>query len=173
MNEHEEILAAVLEATKLDGDGIATIGGDSLPLAEWLSTHRELTRLSRPLLAALAERYSPDPTAEVVSPFVANPAAAIVMTSVISRAEVKYGYKAYPFSYLEAGHIAQNMLLAAAGAGIGAGAGVLPQRLPGALRLRPAPRGDPRRRGHSALPGRDPEGLAGAHPGARRCRERP
>jgi SagB-type dehydrogenase family enzyme len=59
-------------------------------------------------------------TAEVVSPFVTNPAAAIVMTSVISRLEVKYGYKAYPFSYLEAGHMAQNMLLAAAGAGIGA-----------------------------------------------------
>lgn len=59
-------------------------------------------------------------TAEVVSPFVTNPGAAIVMTSVISRAEVKYAYKAYPFSYLEAGHMAQNILLAAAGAGIGA-----------------------------------------------------
>ncbi len=57
---------------------------------------------------------------ELVSPFVSNPAAAIVMTSVISRAEVKYGYKAYPFSYIEAGHLAQNLLLAAAGAGIGA-----------------------------------------------------
>lgn len=56
---------------------------------------------------------------EIVSPFISNPAAAIVMTSVISRAEVKYGYKAYPFSYLEAGHIAQNILLAAAGSGIG------------------------------------------------------
>jgi len=57
---------------------------------------------------------------EIVSPFVPNPAAAIVMTSVISRAEVKYGYKAYPFSYLEAGHLAQNILLAAAGSQINA-----------------------------------------------------
>jgi SagB-type dehydrogenase family enzyme len=55
---------------------------------------------------------------EIVSPFISNPAAAIVMTSVISRAEVKYGYKAYPFSYLEAGHLAQNILLAAAGSAI-------------------------------------------------------
>jgi SagB-type dehydrogenase family enzyme len=55
---------------------------------------------------------------EIVSPFISNPAAAIVMTSVISRAEVKYGYKAYPFSYLEAGHLAQNILLAAAGSEI-------------------------------------------------------
>lgn len=59
-------------------------------------------------------------TAEVVSPFITNPAAAIVMTSVISRAEVKYGYKAYPFSYLEAGHMAQNMVLASAAQGLGA-----------------------------------------------------
>jgi SagB-type dehydrogenase family enzyme len=58
-------------------------------------------------------------TAELVSPFITNPSAAIVMTSVISRAEVKYGYKAYPFSYLEAGHMAQNILLASAGRGIG------------------------------------------------------
>lgn len=57
---------------------------------------------------------------EIVSPFVSNPAAAIVITSVISRAEVKYGYKAYPFSYLEAGHLAQNILLTAAGNGVGA-----------------------------------------------------
>lgn len=57
---------------------------------------------------------------EIVSPFVSDPAIAIVMTSVISRAEVKYGYKAYPFSYLEAGHMAQNLLLAASGAGIDA-----------------------------------------------------
>ncbi len=58
-------------------------------------------------------------TAELVSPFVSNPAAAIVMTSVISRAEVKYGHKAYPFSYLEAGHMAQNMVLVSASQGIG------------------------------------------------------
>ncbi len=63
----------------------------------------------------LAERSD-----EIVSPFVSNPAAAIVMTSVLSRAEVKYRYKALPFSYLEAGHMAQNMLLAAAASGVGA-----------------------------------------------------
>ena len=33
---------------------------------------------------------------------------------------MKYGYKAYPFSYLEAGHLAQNILLAAAGSQINA-----------------------------------------------------
>ncbi|TWG88208.1 sulfite reductase (NADPH) flavoprotein alpha-component [Luteimonas sp. J16] len=52
----EPLVAQVLEATRLDGDAVATVGGDSLPLAEWLATRRELTRLSRPFLATLAER---------------------------------------------------------------------------------------------------------------------
>lgn len=51
---------------------------------------------------------------ELVSPYVSNPAAAIVFTSVIARSEVKYGLKSYPFSLIEAGHMAQNICLAAA-----------------------------------------------------------
>ena len=56
---------------------------------------------------------------DFVSPFIKNPALAIVMTSVISRAEVKYGLKAYPFSLIEAGHIAQNISLLSAKYNIG------------------------------------------------------
>src|SRR5690606_28434853 len=52
----ESLVAAVLEATRLDGDAAATVGDDTLPLSEWLATRRELTRLSRPFLAAHAER---------------------------------------------------------------------------------------------------------------------
>ncbi len=44
-----------LQATGLDRDAAVTLGGKTLPLAEWLATERELTRLSRPFLAALAE----------------------------------------------------------------------------------------------------------------------
>lgn len=57
---------------------------------------------------------------EIISTNLTNPAATIVLTSVISRSEVKYWYKAYPFSYLEAGHIGQNIVLAAAEKDIGA-----------------------------------------------------
>ncbi|WP_202841275.1 assimilatory sulfite reductase (NADPH) flavoprotein subunit [Luteimonas saliphila] len=64
----EPLVAAVLEATKLDGDAIATIGSDTLPLAEWLATHRELTRLSRPLLATLAERADADELRGLLEP---------------------------------------------------------------------------------------------------------
>ncbi len=56
---------------------------------------------------------------EIVSPYLDNASAAIVFTSVIPRAEVKYGIKAYPYSLIEAGHIAQNMQLTCAKYDIG------------------------------------------------------
>lgn len=62
------LVAQVLEATRLDGDAVATEGGDSLPLAEWLATRRELTRLSRPFLAALAERSGSAELARLLEP---------------------------------------------------------------------------------------------------------
>jgi len=46
---------------------------------------------------------------KIVSFALHNPSAAIIFTSVISRQEVKYGYKAYPYSFIEAGHMAQNI----------------------------------------------------------------
>ncbi len=49
---------------------------------------------------------------EIVSPYLSNTALALIFTSVISRAEVKYGAKAYPYSLIEAGHMAQNVQLA-------------------------------------------------------------
>ncbi len=48
---------------------------------------------------------------KIVSFALHNPSAAIIFTSVISRLEVKYGYKAYPYSFIEAGHMAQNIEL--------------------------------------------------------------
>src|SRR5690606_7039446 len=64
----ESLVASVLEATGLDGDATATVGEDSLPLAEWLATRRELTRLSRPFLATLAERSGDAALAELLAP---------------------------------------------------------------------------------------------------------
>ncbi|MBI2583765.1 MAG: SagB/ThcOx family dehydrogenase [Candidatus Aenigmarchaeota archaeon] len=56
---------------------------------------------------------------EIVSDYLRNTSAAIVLTSVLARSEVKYGVKAYPYSLLEAGHMAQNILLACTELGIG------------------------------------------------------
>ncbi len=64
----EALVEAVLAATGLDGDAAATVGDDTLPLSEWLASRRELTRLSRPLLAALAERSGAAELAQLLEP---------------------------------------------------------------------------------------------------------
>lgn len=51
----EPLVASVLQASKLDGDAVASFAGESLPLSKWLATRRELTRLSRPFLTAHAQ----------------------------------------------------------------------------------------------------------------------
>ncbi|MCX6815587.1 MAG: SagB/ThcOx family dehydrogenase, partial [Candidatus Aenigmarchaeota archaeon] len=56
---------------------------------------------------------------ELISPYLENPAATIVFTSVIARSEVKYGHKGYTYSFIEAGHIGQNIHLACTEIGIG------------------------------------------------------
>jgi sulfite reductase (NADPH) flavoprotein alpha-component len=48
------LVAAVLRALELDGEQAVTQGEQALPLHEWLSTKRELTRLSRPFVATHA-----------------------------------------------------------------------------------------------------------------------
>ena len=56
---------------------------------------------------------------ELISPYLENPAATIIFTSVIARSEVKYGLRAYPYSLIEAGHMGQNLQLAASEIGVG------------------------------------------------------
>ena len=48
------LVDAVLGTLGLDGDQPVSLGGQTLPLREWLSSRRELTRLSRPFLSAHA-----------------------------------------------------------------------------------------------------------------------
>ena len=71
-------------------------------------------------LEVLWEKDLSDQAIEIVSPYVSQPAVALVFTAVIARAEVKYGARAYPFSLLEAGHMAQNISLTCTKHGIGA-----------------------------------------------------
>ena len=126
-------VAAVLRSCRIIGERNGTerrsypSGGARFPVelyllafrVEGLETgcyHYELKNERLEVLwpANLAER-----TEEIVSPFVADPAAALVMTSVISRSEVKYGVRALPFSLIEAGHMAQNIQLACAARSLG------------------------------------------------------
>ncbi|PZQ19604.1 MAG: assimilatory sulfite reductase (NADPH) flavoprotein subunit [Rhodanobacter denitrificans] len=50
------LVEAVLAALGADGEHAVTVAGDTLPLAQWLSGRRELTRLTRPFVAAHAQR---------------------------------------------------------------------------------------------------------------------
>ncbi|MGV8960998.1 MAG: assimilatory sulfite reductase (NADPH) flavoprotein subunit [Stenotrophomonas sp.] len=50
------LVESVLQTLKLDGDTTVSHDGDTLPLAQWLASRRELTRLSRPFLALHGER---------------------------------------------------------------------------------------------------------------------
>jgi sulfite reductase (NADPH) flavoprotein alpha-component len=52
----QELVEAVLSATGLSGDADVAHDGHSRPLSQWLAEHRELTRISRPLLTSVAER---------------------------------------------------------------------------------------------------------------------
>jgi len=56
---------------------------------------------------------------EIVSEPIKNPSVSIFMTSVLSRSEIKYGIKAFGYSLLEAGHMAQNLSLMAERLGLG------------------------------------------------------
>ncbi|MEM3121858.1 MAG: SagB/ThcOx family dehydrogenase [Candidatus Pacearchaeota archaeon] len=71
-------------------------------------------------LEVLLRKNLDDKIIEICGTNIKNPAATLVLTSVISRSEVKYWYKSLPFSYLEAGHLGQNIVLAAVENNIGA-----------------------------------------------------
>lgn len=50
------LVEALLQTLRLDGDAAVSQGAETLPLREWLAARREITRLSRPFVAAHAER---------------------------------------------------------------------------------------------------------------------
>lgn len=62
------LVDAILTATGLDGDTDVAHDGHSRPLAQWLGEHRELTRISRPLLATVAERSGNSDLAGLLEP---------------------------------------------------------------------------------------------------------
>ncbi len=71
-------------------------------------------------LETLWKKDLDDKQEEIMGTNIINPAATFVLTSVLSRSEVKYWHNALPFSYLEAGHMGQNIILSAAENHIGA-----------------------------------------------------
>jgi sulfite reductase (NADPH) flavoprotein alpha-component len=64
----QRLVEQVLQAAALDGDTDVTLGADTLPLHAWLRDRRELTRLSRPFVAAHAERTGSDDLKNALAP---------------------------------------------------------------------------------------------------------
>jgi len=54
------LVDALLTTLNLDGDAPVALTGEELPLREWLSSRREVTRLSRPFIASHAELVGDD-----------------------------------------------------------------------------------------------------------------
>ncbi|MGH8033418.1 MAG: assimilatory sulfite reductase (NADPH) flavoprotein subunit [Luteimonas sp.] len=52
----DALVDAVLATLRLDGNAVVTLDGTALPLRDWLSERRELTKLARPFVAAHAAR---------------------------------------------------------------------------------------------------------------------
>lgn len=62
------LVEPVLQALQLDGHAEVTVGAETLPLSEWLAARRELTKLSRPFLAAHAERSGAEELKRLLDP---------------------------------------------------------------------------------------------------------
>ncbi|WP_411832942.1 assimilatory sulfite reductase (NADPH) flavoprotein subunit [Pseudoxanthomonas mexicana] len=73
----DALVEAVLRAARLDGAAAASANGETRPLHEWLSSRRELTRLSRPFLAAHAERAGAAELRQLLEP--GNPGLAALL----------------------------------------------------------------------------------------------
>ena len=71
------LVDSILAATGLDGDATVEHDGHARPLAQWLAEHRELTRISRPLLATVAERGGNAELAGLLEPARAGELAAV------------------------------------------------------------------------------------------------
>ena len=62
------LVDALLDRLRLDGDSAVDHDGRNLPLREWLTREREITRLTRPFLAAHAERTGSDALQRLLAP---------------------------------------------------------------------------------------------------------
>lgn len=104
-------------------------GGALYPLELYVVSHR-VDGLDRalyhydPLRHGLeALRPLEAPAGSELSPYaepLAESAAIVAMTAMFWRSRFKYGARAYRFALMEAGHVGQNLLLAAAALGLGA-----------------------------------------------------
>ncbi len=62
------LVQAIADALDLDADAPVALGGDTLPLRDWLGRKREITRLSRPFIATHAAHAGSDALNRLLAP---------------------------------------------------------------------------------------------------------
>lgn len=62
------LVQAIADALDLDADAPVALGGDTLPLREWLGRKREITRLSRPFIATHAAHAGSEALNRLLAP---------------------------------------------------------------------------------------------------------
>ncbi len=97
----ESAIDAVLKATKLDAGATVSHEGKTHTLLEWLRDERELTRIARPLLTAVAERSKAD-LSELLDPRNPQPLAKLTATSQVADVLAKYPAEWTPESLVAA-----------------------------------------------------------------------
>jgi sulfite reductase (NADPH) flavoprotein alpha-component len=85
----EPAIEAVLKATRLDGGAAVTLDGKTHTLQEWLRDERELTRIARPLLVAVAKQAQVD-----ISELLGNAEAMAKLTANCQVSDVLASYPA-------------------------------------------------------------------------------
>ncbi len=97
----ESAIDAVLKATKLDAGAAVSHEGKTHTLLEWLRDERELTRIARPLLTAVAERSKAD-LSELLDPRNPQPLAKLTAISQVADVLAKYPAEWTPESLVAA-----------------------------------------------------------------------
>ena len=68
IEQADPLVEEILDRLELDGDAEVEFSGETMPLHRWLKERRELTVLTRPFLAAHADRCRAAPLREALEP---------------------------------------------------------------------------------------------------------
>jgi SagB-type dehydrogenase family enzyme len=120
--EVSQLLWAADGINRESGGRTAPSAGATYPIELYVVTPEQLLHYlpDGHRVEVLAEANLLEPLRGVAQDFVADGAVAFVVTAVFARTEVQYGDRAERFVHLEAGHVAQNLLLQAVALELGA-----------------------------------------------------
>jgi len=122
LDELSQLLWAADGVNRGSGKRTAPSAGATYPIELYVVTAKQLLHYvpDGHRVEVLAEADLLAPMRETAQDFVADGAALFVITAVLERTTKKYAARGERFVHLEAGHVAQNILLQAVALGLGA-----------------------------------------------------